>query len=91
MPFSVRLDPDTEAKIRRLSAAAGRSKSSVVREAVEQYAPEAGSAPAPGQSAFDRLKAYVGIVRTGGAHFSRDTHAKYRALLRRKHRVRRPR
>ena len=92
MPFSLRLDSDTEAKIRRLSAATGRSKSAVVREAVEQYAPDPDSTPAPGQSAFDRLKAYVGIVRTGGANFSSDTHAKYRALLlRRKHRARRPR
>ncbi|MSO82486.1 MAG: CopG family transcriptional regulator [Acidobacteria bacterium] len=34
MPFSLRLDPDTEAKIRKLTAATGRSKSEVVREAV---------------------------------------------------------
>ena len=39
MPFSLRLDRDTEAIIRRLSAATGRSKSAVVREAVALYAP----------------------------------------------------
>ena len=90
MPFSLRLDAGTEAKIRRLSAATGRSKSAVVRDAVEQYAPEPDSAPIVGESAFDRLKAYIGSVRMGGANFSRDTHAKYRASLRRKHRAKRP-
>ena len=87
MPFSLRLDPDTEAKIRRLSAATGRSKSAVVREAVEQYAPQADAAPSPGESAFDRLKPYIGSVRTGGANLSTDTHAKYDARLRKKHRA----
>ena len=88
MPFSLRLDHDTEAKIRRLSAAMGRSKSEVVREAVARFAPECDSAPERDESAFDRLKPYVGIVRTGGANYSRETHAKYRALLQRKRRDR---
>ena len=39
MPFSLRLDPETEAKIRKLTLATGRTKSQVVREAVAQYAP----------------------------------------------------
>ena len=91
MPFSLRLDPDTEAKIRRLSAMLGRSKSAVVREAVAQYAPGRECAPVPGASAFDRLKPFAGIIHTGGANYSRNTDAKYRALLRRKHRARRAR
>jgi hypothetical protein len=88
MPFSLRLDPSTEAKIRRLSVAMGRSKSEVVRAAVARYAPERDAAPEDNISAFDRMKPYVGIVRMGGAHYSKDTHAKYRALLRRRHRAR---
>ncbi len=91
MPFSLRLDPETEAKIRQLTAATGRSKSEVVREAVAKYAPERDAAPAPGESAFDRLKPFIGVVGTGGAHYSKRTHVKYRELLRRKHRARRPR
>ena len=51
MPFSLRLDPDTEAKIRRLSAAMGRSKSEVVREAVARFAPGCESAPEGDESA----------------------------------------
>jgi predicted DNA-binding protein len=91
MPFSLRLDADTEAKIRRLAAATRRSKSEVVREAVAHYAPEAETEAARGQSAFDRLKPFIGSVTTGGANLSKDTHAKYRKLLRRKHGGRRPR
>ena len=91
MPFSLRLDPKTEAKITRLSATTGRSKSEVVREAVAQYAPE-GHVPAERDaSAFDRLKPFIGTVSTGGAHYSTDTHSKYRELLQRKHRARRSR
>lgn len=90
MPFSVRLDASTEAKIRRLARATGQSKSSVVREAMAQYEVDSDS---KGEiaSALDRLRSYVGIVGSGGAQYSTDTHAKYRALLIRKHRGRRTR
>ena len=91
MPFSLRLDPETEAKIRRLTAATGRSKSEVVREAVAHYAPDRDAAPASGASAFDRLKPFIGVVATGGANYSTETHTNYRELLRRKHRARRSR
>ena len=91
MPFSIRLDPDTEKKIRRLAKATARSKSAVVREAMAHYDPDGAGASKAGDSAFDRLTAFVGVVRTGGADFSRDTHAKYGAAVARKHRGRRPR
>jgi ribbon-helix-helix CopG family protein len=91
MPFSVRLDFETEAKIRRLTVATGRSKSAVVRDAVAQYAPDQDAPAARGESAFDRLMPFIGIIKTGGENHSRHTHAKYRALLRRKHRARRAR
>lgn len=90
MPFSLRLDPDTESRIRRLSALTGRSKSQVVREAVAQYAPDE-HPPSAGDSTFDRLKPYVGVVRTGGRSYSSDTHRQYRALLQKKRRARRSR
>jgi hypothetical protein len=90
MPFSLRLDPETEATIRRLSAATSRSKSQVVREAVAHYAAE-GHVPAAEQSTFDRLKPFIGTISTGGANYSKDTHRKYRDMIRRKHRARRSR
>jgi hypothetical protein len=95
MPFSFRLDPETETRIRRLVSETGWSKSAVVREAVAQYQVDAdaprGSATVSTPSAFDRLRPYVGAVDTGGAQLSRETHDKYTALLRRKHRARRSR
>jgi hypothetical protein len=91
MPFSLRLDPETEAKIRRLSATTARSKSEVVREAIAQY--EAYGHPSTGApaSAFDRLKPFIGTISTGGANDSTDTHRKYRDVIRKKHRARRAR
>ena len=90
MPFSLRLDPETEAILRRLSAATRRSKSLVVREAVAHYASER-RVTAPGGSAFDRLRPFIGVISTGGANYSQNTHVKYRDRLRQKRRARRPR
>jgi predicted transcriptional regulator len=91
MPFSLRLDPATEAKIRRLAARTRRSRSEVVREAVAQYGADTASPEESEASTFDRLKAFAGVVGTGGADFSQDTHAKYRDLVKRKGRARRSR
>jgi predicted DNA-binding protein len=88
MPFSLRLDPETEAALRRLTRSTGRSKSAIVREAVAHYGEEPPAEPAA-ETALDRLRPFVGIVATGG-QYSTDTHAKYRAALQRKHRGRRP-
>ena len=90
MPFSLRLDAETESRIRRLSTLTGRSKSQVVREAVAQYAPDE-PPPSADDSTFERMKAYVGVVRTGGRDYSSDTHGKFRALLQKKRRARRTR
>ena len=91
MPFSLRLDPATELKIRRLAAATRRSKSEIVREAVAQYGVERDETGPVKVSTFDRLAPFAGIVSTGGANLSKDTHAKYRALVRKKSRDRRAR
>jgi hypothetical protein len=95
MPFSLRLDPETEARIRRLVSRTGWSKALVVREAVAQYRVDADPPDGPAResppSAFDRLRPYMAAADTGGAQLSRDTHRRYRALLRRKHRARRSR
>jgi predicted DNA-binding protein len=81
MPFSFRLDPETDARIRRLAAKTGKSRSMVVREAVERYAAEDEEASARGSTAYDRLKPYLGKVSSGGANYSIDTHEKFGALL----------
>jgi predicted DNA-binding protein len=87
MPFSFRLDPETEARIRRLAAKTGKSRSMVVREAVEKYAAEDEEASARGPTAYDRLKPYIGIASTGGKNYSQNTHEKFRAILEEKRRT----
>jgi predicted DNA-binding protein len=91
MPFSLRLDPDTERRIRQLAAATGRSRSFVVREAVARYAAEAERTRDAVVTALDRLRPYSGALDSGGAQYSTDTHAKYHAALREVQDVRRDR
>jgi predicted DNA-binding protein len=90
MAFSFRLDPVTEASIRRLAKATGRSKSAVVRDAMAQYAAGEIREGKFLMTAFDRLKPFIGVTasQTQG---STDTHAKFKAALARKLRDRRPR
>ena len=92
MAFSLRLDPDTEARIRRYAKATGRSKSAIVREAMSQYegpGVETGRVDF-GKSTLARLSQFAGVVSTGG-QFSTNTHAKFKAVAGRKHRARRSR
>ena len=91
MPFSIRLDPDTEARIRRLMAATGRSKATVLREAITRYSAEWERETTAPLTALDRLRPYVGVVDSGGAQYSRDTHHKYRDALAQQRRAARPR
>src|SRR4029453_14094938 len=81
MPFSIRLDPETEARIRRVMAATGRSKAMVVREAVSRYATEWEHKNTEPSTALDRLRPYAGAVDSGGANYATNTHAKYREAL----------
>ena len=90
MPFSLRLDPETEALLRRLAKAQGRSKSAVVREAVEHYGNRETPAGDEARTALDVMGPFIGIVDTNG-QLSNDTHSKYRASLRRKASARRTR
>ena len=66
MAISVRLDPETEALLRRMARAAGRSKSWVVREAVAAYALNA----PPGRTPFEALAPFIGAGGTGETDLS---------------------
>lgn len=88
MPFSLRLDADTEARIRRLARATNRSKSAVVREAMAQYVAGEAAESKFTLTALDRCRSFAGVVSTSHQHAT-DTHQKYRASLDRKHRARR--
>jgi len=93
MPFSFRPDPELDALLRRIAADRGWSKAQVVREAVAEYgrAKTKPSKKSDAPTALDRLRPYIGVVSTGGAQLSLNTHAKYQARLRRKTRARRSR
>ncbi len=88
MPFSLRLDPETERLLRKLAKSSTRSKSAVLRDAVAAY--EANYDVPGARSALDRLRPFVGIIDTS-AQASTDTHQKYRQAVQRKHRARRAR
>lgn len=89
MPFSVRLDRRTEAIIEQLARSSGKSRSSVVREAVAHYA----SAAAVRTTAYEKLEPVIGVIRSGRAHLSQQTGRKFTELLktRRADRARRSR
>jgi predicted transcriptional regulator len=83
MPTSVRLDARTEGLIRRLAKRRGRTKSELIRTAIESLAREAAAAEArPGRvSAYDRVAHVVGIADSGGARLSERTGERFRDIL----------
>ena len=76
MPLSVRLDRETEARLRRLARAAGRSKSWVIREAVAAYEPAGG-----GRRPFDALAPFIGAGDSGRLDLSEDTGDRFAAAM----------
>ena len=84
MPTSVRLDPRSEALVRRLARAKRLSKSEVIREAIRQFAdelPEEGDA-----GPFQAMADLIGVARGGPRDLSRRSSAAFRERLRAKHR-----
>ena len=77
MPFSVRLDAETESMIERLARASGKSRSSVVREAVVRYA----STVDAEKTGYQRLKPLIGAIRSGRSDQSQQTGRRFTALL----------
>lgn len=77
MPFSVRLDRQTETAIERLARSSGKSRSAVVREAVAQYA----SAAETRTSAYDKLQPFIGVIRSGRSDLSQRTGRRFSNLL----------
>lgn len=79
VPISIRLDAETEQRLRRLAHETGGTLSSVVREAVAEYGAAHDQAAKAGARPFDRLQHLVGVVsnrtdrstRTGDALRSR--------------------
>jgi hypothetical protein len=92
MPFSMRLDRETERTIARLAKERGQSRAMVVREAVAAFGRDPGAdAPTFPASAWDALQHLVGIADGGGGRASEDTGKGFTARVRDKARARRSR
>ena len=88
MPFSIRLDPETQALIERMARSRGQTRSSVVREAVARYA----AAKDDTRTLYERMKPFVGTVRSDGtAPLSEETGKRFADLVQTKARTRRAR
>jgi hypothetical protein len=87
MPTSVRLDPETDALLRRIARASGRSKSWVVREALVAY----GASSNHGRSPFELMASFIGAGGTGLTDASERTGEAFAAVVREKARARRSR
>ena len=83
MPASVRLDARTERLIRRLAKRHGRTRSEVIRVAIELLAREAVAteARATAPSTYGRVAHVVGIADSGGANLSERTGDRFRTIL----------
>lgn len=81
---TVRLDPASQARLRRLAIRRGQSNSEVIRDAIARLADE----PAAGATALDRLRPYAGVADSGGRQLSRSTGRRLRDLLAEKRRAR---
>ncbi len=82
MPTSVRLDPKTEAVVRRLARQTRRTKSEVIREAIARMAEE-GDTPRP-SSPYAAVEDLIGIAHGGPPDLARRADEAFQDLLVRK-------
>lgn len=80
MPTSVRLDPETEALLRRLARSSGRTKSEVIREALHRMA-AAGAEAAEPESLYRAIEDLVGIADNGPEDLAEQHKKRFREKL----------
>ena len=80
MPTSVRLDQETERLLQRLANRASRSKSEVIRLAIESLAREELAGDEQNRP-FDLVSDLLGVVADGPDDLSERTGDRLRALL----------
>ncbi|HEX6260736.1 MAG TPA: ribbon-helix-helix protein, CopG family [Woeseiaceae bacterium] len=83
MPTSVRLDPETESLLRRLARTSGRTKSEVIREALQRMAGAAREAAEP-ESFYHAVEDLIGIAEDGPEDLAGQHKAHFREKLRRR-------
>jgi hypothetical protein len=76
----MRVDPDTEAAVDRLACTTGKSRASVVGEAVARYAVEAHEI----DTAYEGLRPLIGAYRSGRGDLAQHTGRKVAELLRKR-------
>ena len=84
MPTSVRLDPETEALLNRLARAQRRTKSEIIRAALQRLVQDekvSDSQPGP----YDLVADLIGIAQGGPEDLAANHKQAFRALLARKH------
>ncbi len=79
MPTSVRLDPRTEAVLRRMARRRGRTKSEILREAILRLAEREDIEP--GESFLDAVRDLVGIGSGGPPDLARRSEEIFRERL----------
>ncbi len=84
MPITVRLDPKTEGLLRRLIRKTGRTKSQIIRDAIERFAKEE-DAGGGGEGPFAAFAPYIGIAKGGPPDLSERTGEKVAKMLRERH------
>ena len=89
-PVSIRLDAETEQRLRRLAYETGGTMSSVVREAVTAYGAAWDSREAASSAPFTRLQHLIGVV-SSQTDRSERTGEKLRGVLKARGSARRPR
>lgn len=83
MPTSVRLDPETEALLKRMARASGRSKSDVIREALHRMSADT-QGTSEGGSLYEAIEDIVGIADAGPDDLAQQHKHYYRDKLERK-------
>lgn len=90
LPISVRLDAETEQRLRRLAHETGGTVSSVVREAIAEYGAAHERRASASVHPYDRLKHLVGVVDRH-THRSESTGKAFRSGIQARARARRSR
>jgi hypothetical protein len=90
VPVSIRLDAETEQRLRRIAHDTGGTLSSVVREAVAEYSAARDRQAAGSQRPYERLQHLIGVV-SSQTDRSERTGEKLRAVLKAGARARRAR
>lgn len=80
MVISVRLDTKTERALDRMAKLTGKTRSDLIREAVQQMAARAAQDSEKGPTAYNRLADLIGLVDRGPS----DRAARSEEILRRR-------